>query len=106
MSYITINGSEDNEVDLEDVPAGIAVTFNGKAGVGLETVDPSLPPSFHNIDETISGNSIYANGGLGIDLGNDGVTPNNPAGSPTGPNRLQPYPVLNSATPAPGGGLR
>ncbi len=51
----------------------------------------------------ISANSIFANGGLGIDLGDDGVTPNNPAGSPTGPNLLQPYPVLTSAGLSPTG---
>ena len=33
----------------------------------------------------ILGNSIYANGGLGIDLGNDGVTPNSPGGPTAGP---------------------
>jgi hypothetical protein len=36
---------------------------------------------------------IYGNGGLGIDMADDGVT-NNPPG---GPNDLQNYPVLNSA---------
>ena len=44
----------------------------------------------------ILGNSIFSNGGLGIDLGGDGVTPNAPGGSRAGPNDLQNYPVLNS----------
>ncbi len=42
----------------------------------------------------ILSNSIYANTMLGIDLGGDGVTPNHPGGSTSGPNNLENYPVL------------
>ena len=45
----------------------------------------------------ISDNQILDNGGLGIDLGGDGVTPNHPGGPADGPNGLQNYPVLASA---------
>ena len=38
--------------------------------------------------DTISGNSIFSNGRLGIDLGDDGVTPNSPGSPHTGPNAL------------------
>ncbi|MAT98628.1 MAG: hypothetical protein CL608_15910 [Anaerolineaceae bacterium] len=41
-------------------------------------------------------NSIFNNGGLGIDLNNDGVTPNDLLDSDLGPNGLQNYPVLES----------
>jgi titin len=42
-------------------------------------------------------NSIYANGGLGIDLGSDGPTPNDPGDADAGPNDLQNKPILSSA---------
>ncbi len=46
----------------------------------------------------ISGNSIHSNGGIGIDLNHNNVTLNDPLDSDAGPNNLQNYPVLTSAT--------
>jgi hypothetical protein len=46
----------------------------------------------------IKGNSIFSNGGLGIDLSLDGVTLNDPGDPDTGPNNLQNYPVINGVT--------
>jgi Ca2+-binding RTX toxin-like protein len=46
---------------------------------------------------TIRGNSIYANGELGIDLYPAGVTPNDPTDADIGPNNLQNYPQLTAA---------
>ena len=51
----------------------------------------------------ISQNSVYANApddpaqGLGIDLGGDGVTPNDPEDADAGPNGLQNSPALSTA---------
>jgi hypothetical protein len=45
---------------------------------------------------TVIGNSIHSNGRLGIDLGADGVTPNDVGDGDTGPNRLQNYPVITN----------
>jgi hypothetical protein len=46
----------------------------------------------------ISRNSIHSNGELGIDLNNDGVTPNDPGDADTGANNRQNFPVIQSVT--------
>lgn len=43
----------------------------------------------------VTQNRIYDNGALGIDLANNGVTPNDPLDSDSGPNDLQNFPTLN-----------
>ena len=68
---ISVTGSD-------DVVAGNAIAFNGTGGV---VVGPGA------VGVTIQANSIYGNFGPGIDLGNDGQTPN----TPNGP---QNFPVL------------
>ncbi len=69
--------------------AGNVIADNGHNGVtvGSYSGDPS------NGDEILS-NAIFGNAALGIDLGDDGVTPNTPGGVPGAPNNLQPYPDL------------
>src|SRR5262249_26187259 len=47
---------------------------------------------------TVANNSIYSNGGIGIDLNGDGVTANDAKDVDTGPNNLQNKPTLTSPT--------
>jgi parallel beta-helix repeat protein len=61
----------------------------GGAGIGVGT---------SSVSGLILGNSIYDNATLGIDLGIDGVTPNDNGDADSGANTLQNYPVLTSAT--------
>lgn len=49
------------------------------------------------VGNRVSSNSIYGNVGLAINLGFDGVTPNDPGDTDMGPNGLQNFPVLQSA---------
>ena len=63
------------------------IAYSGGAGVGV--VD-------NTGSEAILVNSIFSNNALGIDLGDDGVTPNSPGGGAPGPNGFQNYPVLDS----------
>ena len=66
------------------------IAFN--LGNGINMVGPA-----DNLSNTIRGNRIFANGLLGIDLGGDGPTLNDPGDGDTGHNNLQNYPVLDSA---------
>ncbi|MCK6623696.1 MAG: hypothetical protein DPW09_02050 [Anaerolineae bacterium] len=69
------------------------IAFNGSAGVVRTDSNYSSP---------IRHNSIYANGGLGIDLGANGVTLNDTGDGDMGPNGLQNFPVLSSISHAGG----
>jgi CSLREA domain-containing protein len=107
-------------IDLGNAGAGIRggvdqvtanlISGNGMQGVVLEGVSQVLTNNIirRNALEgvkvtsvstisTITANSIFSNGGLGIDLTPDGVTPNDPTDPDLGPNGLQNYPVITSA---------
>ncbi len=91
-------GANNNAIGGIDPGAGNIIAFNGEDGVQV------VGGSGHAIRH----NSIFSNGTtiqhLGIDLGSSGVTANdpNPAGCPadgdTGPNNLQNFPVITSAS--------
>jgi uncharacterized repeat protein (TIGR01451 family) len=91
-------GTPNNTIGGSAAGAPNVIAFNTGLGVGLENVAT-------NINNLISQNAIYGNGGLGIDLGEDGVTANTPGGPHTGPNDLQNFPVLNPFTVGAGGTL-
>src|SRR5262249_30849944 len=78
-------------------PAEVSVTdnviaFNAGAGVLLGASVGTC---------TILGNAIFANGGLGIDLGNNGPTANDPLDADAGPNGLQNFPLVTSGVVTP-----
>jgi hypothetical protein len=85
---IYINDSATNTIG--GAGAGNTIAFNSDRGVTIL--------GSNGTSNAILGNSIFSNGSLGIDLNNDGVTPNDAGDSDNGPNNLQNYPVLSSAT--------
>jgi len=70
------------------IGSGNTIAFNGKGVVVINNLA---------IGNAIETNAIFSNSGLGIDLGDDGVTLNTPGGFHIGPNGLQNYPVLTAA---------
>jgi hypothetical protein len=79
--------------------SGNTIAFNGTDGVAI-----SLPGTSKG--NLLAGNSIFSNSDLGIDLSDDGVTPNDgddpstpqvDPDSDTGPNNLQNFPLISSA---------
>lgn len=92
--------------------AGIDLTIGGTTAGAANTIafNGTLPNVHTGVAvigsisrAAILGNSLYSNVGLGIDLGGDGVTPNDSCDVDTlVANNYQNYPVLTSALP--GGG--
>src|SRR5262249_9769025 len=82
-------GGVNNTIGGPDPGAGNVIAYN--QGNGVTAVGVS-------VGNVIRGNSIFNNDGLGIDLGGDGVTPNDPLDADPGPNGLQNFPVITSAS--------
>ena len=69
--------------------AGNIIAFNGQGGVFISGSSVT--------GNSVLSNSIFSNTNLGIDLDQNGVTPNDTGDADTGANNLQNYPVLSSA---------
>jgi hypothetical protein len=83
-------GAVANTVGGTATGAANIIAYNGHNGVtvGGFTFDSSA------VQNSVLSNSIFANGALGIDLGDDGVTPNHSGPPPFAPNHFQNFPVL------------
>ncbi len=95
-------------------PAGDAALPNGRHGVHISGHFEELPNDntvrsnliAHNLQDGvrvtsglrnhITANRIHSNGGLGIDLGGDGITANDYQDVDHGPNNKRNYPILES----------
>jgi hypothetical protein len=87
--------SSDNTIGGVDPAAANVIAFNGGRGVLL----PEEQFSPGGLRNRILGNSIHANGGIGIDLAGEGPTPNDPLDSDAGANERQNYPVVERLSP-------
>jgi trimeric autotransporter adhesin len=86
---VSAGGSSNNVIGGADAAAANTIAFNGKQGV--------LIGDDETTGNRILGNSVFSNGFLGIDLGNDFRTDNDPKDPDAGANTLQNFPVLPSA---------
>jgi uncharacterized repeat protein (TIGR01451 family)/CSLREA domain-containing protein len=85
---IEIRDSSNNTIGGTGPGAGNIVAFNSATGIAVAS----------GIGNGIRQNSIFSNGGLGIDLGGNGVTLNDPCDGDTGANNFQNFPVLTSVS--------
>ncbi len=81
-------GADNSQIGGVTAGAGNAIWYNGLDGVAMTGT---------NTGNAILGNSIDQNAGLGIDLGNNGVTGNDANDPDTGANGLQNFPVITAA---------
>ena len=91
LAGITITGST-NRVGGLNAGQANTIEFNGGAGVSVTATTA--------VQNEVSGNSIYDNGGLAIDLGPTGITTNDVLDVDAGANGLQNFPVLTNAAVA------
>jgi hypothetical protein len=85
---VSVFSADDNTVGGTASGAGNRIAHNGEDGV-------SIPISTDTGNSVLS-NSIFSNGGLGIDLGSNGVTANDNDDPDTEANNLQNFPVITS----------
>jgi Calx-beta domain/Right handed beta helix region len=87
-------GSSGNIIGGTEAGAANTITFNANAGIAI------LPGGSFSVStkNTIRGNIIHSNGGLGIDLSFDQVTLNDSGDADIGPNGNQNFPQVLSVT--------
>jgi titin len=86
-------GASNNRVGGTAPGAGNVIADNTRQGVVIGTSVTETT----TVGNAVLGNGIFGNAGLGIDLGEDGVTANTPGGPHFGPNDFQNFPVLSLA---------
>ena len=85
--------THDNTVGGTGAGAGNTIAFNPIAGVVV-----AGSPFSAGSGNAVLGNSIFSNGGLGIDVAEPGVEANDACDGDTGANNRQNFPVITSAT--------
>lgn len=97
---VRISSARDTTIGGTAPGAGNVIAFNGpfeSIGVmGMELIGEGTK------NTSIRGNSIYSNGGLGIEISPSGVTPNDAGDADGGPNNTQNFPLITSVVSAAG----
>ncbi|MBT6515625.1 MAG: hypothetical protein HOK65_12745, partial [Crocinitomicaceae bacterium] len=106
---IVYNNKIGTDINGTAAANGIGVEVNDGSFVTIGGTSPNSPNEIsHNTGNGVniignstgvdlSANSIFSNAGIGVDLNDDGVTPNDTGDSDTGPNDLQNFPVIMQA---------
>jgi trimeric autotransporter adhesin len=85
----------------EETLSSILLAGDGSDKVQRNIIANSSGPAISipdaNAGSLLSANRMFGNDGLGIDLGDDGVTPNDGLDPDSGPNTLQNFPVITRA---------
>jgi hypothetical protein len=100
-----IIGSNEESIPLGNGGGGVLIQAGNHNTILDNTIAfnngfqaPGISVTADGAENYFSANNIYSNSGLGIDLGNDGVTPNDPGDGDDGENGLQNFPVITAAT--------
>jgi surface protein/parallel beta-helix repeat protein len=88
------DGSTLNVIGLNQDRTGRA---NVIAGNGVFEGSAVVITGDESVNNRVSGNNMFGNSIIGIDLGGDGITENDADDSDTGPNNLQNFPVIENA---------
>lgn len=94
-----VNGTEGSLIGNAGLGKGNVIAFNKKAGILVSYFDNigsqiTIPPTGNEL----SGNSVFKNMGIGIDLANDGVSVNDLKDEDEAANRLQNFPEIENAS--------
>ncbi|MCA9189323.1 MAG: cadherin domain-containing protein, partial [Planctomycetales bacterium] len=89
-----INGVSNTTIGGTTAGQGNTITANGVSGTYTNGINLWATGT----GNSMAGNSIYENVGIGIDLDGSGVTANDNLDPDTGSNNLQNFPVLTSST--------
>jgi hypothetical protein len=92
---VRVETAPDTRIGSTTNGAANTIAYNGGDGISV-MIGSFEPRTRTNI--SLRRNSIFSNGGLGIDLVDDGVTPNSPGETNEGPVIIQNYPVITSVT--------
>jgi hypothetical protein len=102
-NYIGVN--QEGTVDVGNDAGGILIQAGDHNWLNDNVIAfnngfqaPGIRVTAGGIENFFETNSIYSNSGLGINLGSDEVTPNDPGDGDNGENHLQNFPIITSAT--------
>lgn len=92
-------GASNNTIGGSDPNDGNTIGGNGSSGIFIDdgtapTLSPDGTQSTKN--NRVTGNNIFGNTGLGIDIFPTGANPNDPSDDDEGPNRGQNHPVIDN----------